>query len=147
MKTENDLKEIVKKKYYTIATNQGEGACCGSFGESDSGYSFVCEDYSAQEGYHAEVDVAISNCVLNLVPDQKKAFSEMCRVIRDGGHFCISDIVLQGELSPELKESAELYAGCVSGAWQEDDCLELIEKTGFENVKDALARANYTAEK
>ena len=80
-------------------------------------------------------DVVISNCVLNLVPDKEKAFSEIYRVLKPGGHFCISDIVLQGILPEKLQQSAELYAGCVAGAMQMEDYLGLINKTGFRNVE------------
>ncbi|MCH7964227.1 MAG: arsenite methyltransferase [Bacteroidetes bacterium] len=80
-------------------------------------------------------DVVVSNCVLNLVPDKEKAFAEMYRIIKPGGHFCVSDIVLKGELPAELKKSAEMYAGCVAGAVQQADYLSMIEKAGFENVE------------
>lgn len=80
------------------------------------------------------VDVVISNCVLNLVPDKHKAFSEIYRVLKQGGHFCISDVVLQGELPRGVKEDAAMYAGCVSGALAREDYLRIIEETGFVNV-------------
>ncbi len=80
-------------------------------------------------------DVVLSNCVLNLVPNKEKAFSEIYRILKPGGHFCISDIVLHGELPEKVKRDAELYAGCVSGAMQESEYLAIIEKTGFQNVE------------
>ncbi|MBU8869520.1 MAG: arsenite methyltransferase [Gemmatimonadales bacterium] len=80
------------------------------------------------------VDVAVSNCVLNLVPDKRKAFIEIFRVLKPGGHFCISDIVLEGELPAELEEAAALYAGCVSGAMQRKDYLDTIAQAGFQDV-------------
>jgi arsenite methyltransferase len=80
-------------------------------------------------------DVIISNCVLNLVPDKEKAFSEMYRVIRKGGHFCVSDIVLSGDLPDELIRDAEMYAGCVAGAIQKDEYIEIIRIQGFSNVE------------
>ncbi len=79
--------------------------------------------------------VVISNCVLNLVPDKEKAFSEIYRVLRPGGHFCISDIVLTGKLPEQLKEAAEMYAGCVSGALQKDHYLDIIKKQGFQTIE------------
>jgi arsenite methyltransferase len=79
-------------------------------------------------------DVVVSNCVLNLVPDKKKAFSEIFRVLKKGGHFSVSDIVLIGELPDALQKSAELYAGCVSGAIQKSDYLGMIHEEGFENI-------------
>ena len=80
-------------------------------------------------------DVIVSNCVLNLVPDKKKAFSEIYRVLKPGAHFCVSDIVIKGELHPELKKSAEMYAGCVAGAVQLEEYLSKIEQAGFVNVE------------
>jgi arsenite methyltransferase len=79
-------------------------------------------------------DVVISNCVLNLVPDKSKAFSEIYRILKPGAHFCVSDIVLKGELPAGLKKSAEMYAGCVAGALQQDEYLDIIQKTGFINI-------------
>lgn len=80
-------------------------------------------------------DVVISNCVLNLVPDKSKAFYEIHRILKQGGHFCVSDIVLVGNLPEGLKKSAEMYAGCVAGALQQDDYIGIINKTGFKNVE------------
>ena len=79
-------------------------------------------------------DVVVSNCVLNLVPDKQQAFTETFRVLKKGGHFSVSDIVLVGELPAGLRQSAEMYAGCVSGAIQKDEYLSIIEKTGFTNI-------------
>lgn len=79
-------------------------------------------------------DVVVSNCVMNLVPDKQKAFSEAYRIIKPGGHFSISDIVLQGDLPEQLKKDAEMYAGCVSGAIQKEDYLGIIEDLGFKNI-------------
>ncbi|MFD2515515.1 arsenite methyltransferase [Pontibacter locisalis] len=79
-------------------------------------------------------DVVISNCVLNLVPDKKKAFAETYRVLKPGGHFSISDVVLVGELPKGLVQASEMYAGCVSGAIQKEHYLQIIKKAGFENI-------------
>jgi hypothetical protein len=73
--------------------------------------------------------------VLNLVPDKDKAFAEIKRILKYGGHFCVSDIVLKGELPDKVRESASLYAGCVSGALQMEEYLEIIEKAGFSQVE------------
>jgi len=81
------------------------------------------------------VDVVVSNCVLNLVPDKPKAFSEIFRVLKQGGHFCISDVVLEGELPQGLKEDATMYAGCVSGALKRSEYLKIISEAGFKNVE------------
>jgi SAM-dependent methyltransferase len=80
-------------------------------------------------------NVVISNCVLNLVPNKERAFGEIYRVLKENGHFCVSDIVLVGELSDNLKKSAEMYAGCVAGAIQKDEYLNIIKETGFKNVE------------
>merc|ERR1712054_557771 len=68
-------------------------------------------------------DVVVSNCVLNLVPDKKQVVSEIFRVLKPGGYFSISDIVLSGDLPEELRQDAEMYAGCVSGAIQKETYL------------------------
>ena len=81
-----------------------------------------------------KADVIVSNCVLNLVPNKHKVFSEIYRVLKPGGHFSISDIVLEGELPAKWKEEAELYAGCVSGAIQKSEYLGIIEEAGFKNI-------------
>jgi arsenite methyltransferase len=80
------------------------------------------------------VDVVISNCVLNLVPDKQRAFAEIFRVLKPGGHFCISDIVSSRELPDWVKGIAEAYAGCVSGAIPKNDYLSLIQQAGFADV-------------
>ena len=77
------------------------------------------------------IDVVISNCVLNLVPDKKKAFSEMYRVLKPGGHFCVSDIVIKGVLPDNLKSAAAMYTGCVSGALEKQEYLNIISEAGF----------------
>lgn len=79
-------------------------------------------------------DVIVSNCVLNLVPDKEAVFNEMLRVTKPGGHFSISDIVLVGQLPAALRNDAEMYAGCVSGAIQKEDYLSLIRSAGFTNL-------------
>ena len=82
-----------------------------------------------------KADVIVSNCVLNLVPDKVKAFSEIFRVLKPGGHISVSDVVLRGDLPLNLKQAAEMYAGCVSGAIQINDYLQIIENCGLENIK------------
>jgi SAM-dependent methyltransferase len=80
------------------------------------------------------VDIVISNCVLNLVPDKGRAFAEMFRVLRPGGRFCISDIVATEELPPAVREVAALHVGCVAGAMAEAEYVALLRATGFEGV-------------
>jgi arsenite methyltransferase len=79
-------------------------------------------------------DVIVSNCVLNLVPNKDGVFKEIYRVLKPGGHFSISDIVLVGELPTQIQEAAEMYAGCVAGAIQKQDYLSMIEANGFANL-------------
>ncbi len=82
-----------------------------------------------------KADVIVSNCVLNLVPDKKKAFLEIFRVLKTGGHFSISDVVLKDQLPESIKKASEMYAGCVAGALQKTDYINIIHETGFINVK------------
>lgn len=79
-------------------------------------------------------DVVVSNCVLNLVPDKERAFKEIFRILKPGGHFSISDVVLQGELPEALRTDAEMYAGCVAGAIQKEAYLDIIRKAGFQDI-------------
>lgn len=79
-------------------------------------------------------DVVISNCVLNLVPEKEKAFSEIHRILKPGGHLSVSDVVLRGDLPPKIREAAEMYAGCVSGAIEINKYLGLISEAGLSNV-------------
>lgn len=80
-------------------------------------------------------DVIVSNCVLNLVPNKKKVIREVYRTLKPGGHFSISDIVLVGDLPKALRDDAEMYAGCISGAIQKYDYLKLIADSGFQNIQ------------
>ena len=82
-----------------------------------------------------QFDVIVSNCVLNLVPDKTKAFSEMYRVLKPTGHFCVSDVVIKGQLPEKLQKDAEMYAGCVSGAIEINEYLSIIEKQGFKSIE------------
>ena len=81
------------------------------------------------------VDVVISNCVLNLVPDKTKAFSEIFRILKPGAHFCVSDIVLKGNMNEEFKKSASLYAGCISGAIDQEEYINIIKDAGFNDIE------------
>lgn len=79
-------------------------------------------------------DVVVSNCVFNLVPDKKKAFAETFRILKPGGHFSISDVVTVGELPESVRRDAELYVGCVSGAVQKQEYLDIIAAAGFHTI-------------
>jgi ubiquinone/menaquinone biosynthesis C-methylase UbiE len=80
-------------------------------------------------------DVVVSNCVLNLVPNKQKAFEETFRILKPGGHFSVSDIVMRGNLPEKFKTAAELYSGCVAGAIDKYEYLEIIRNAGFENIQ------------
>jgi len=224
MKTENEIKELVKEKYSEIALQDkatNETSCCGSGCCTAEVYNIMTDDYNGLEGYNPDADlglgcglptlfaqikkgdvvidlgsgagndcfiaraetgetgkvigidfteaminkarenaeklgfnnvefrsgdiekipvtantadVIVSNCVLNLVPNKDNVFKEIFRVLKPGGHFSISDIVLQGILPDKLKDAAEMYSGCVSGAIQKEIYLNLIKKNGFENI-------------
>ena len=79
-------------------------------------------------------DVIVSNCVLNLVPNKEKVFKEIYRVLKPGGHFSISDIVLTGDLPAKIKSAAEMYAGCVASAIEKEVYLGFIKQAGFTNL-------------
>ncbi len=83
---------------------------------------------------NGETDVVVSNCVLNLVPDKKQALEETFRILKTGGHFSVSDIVTYDAIPDGLKDEAALYAGCVSGALEKNDYMQLIQEAGFVNV-------------
>jgi arsenite methyltransferase len=96
---------------------------------------FVLGDIEDMPFDDKQFDVVISNCVLNLVPDKSKAFNEIFRVLKTGGHFCVSDVVIKGALSDKMKKDAEMYAGCISGASEMNEYFKIVEDSGFVNVK------------
>lgn len=79
-------------------------------------------------------DVVISNCVLNLVPDKEKAFHEIFRILKPGGHLSVSDVVLRGALHEKIQQAAEMYAGCVSGAIDVNLYLAMMKDSGLVNI-------------
>lgn len=81
------------------------------------------------------IDVVVSNCVLNLLPEKDRIFKEIYRVLKEGGHFCISDVVLNGVFPKEFTDNASMYAGCIASAIQKDDYLGEIEKANFTDIK------------
>lgn len=81
------------------------------------------------------VDVVVSNCVLNLLPEKNKVFKEIYRVLKKGGHFCISDVVLNGVFPKEFTDNASMYAGCIASAIQREDYLGEIVKANFNDIK------------
>lgn len=79
-------------------------------------------------------DVVVSNCVINLVPDKEKAYSEVFRIMKNGGHFSISDIVIYGELPDKIRSAAAMTAACISGAVSKEEYLRIVEQAGFRNI-------------
>jgi arsenite methyltransferase len=100
-----------------------------------SNVEFVLGDIEEMPFDEKIFDVVISNCVLNLVPDKTKAFREIYRVLKYGGHFCVSDVVIKGTLSERMKKDAEMYAGCVAGASKMNEYLKIVHDSGFINVQ------------
>lgn len=92
---------------------------------------FRLGDIEALPVENSSVDVIISNCVINLVPDKEKVFREAYRVLKPGGRMYISDMVLLAELPEELRENEELLAGCVAGAVLKEEYLKLLNEAGF----------------
>jgi len=78
------------------------------------------------------VDVIISNCVVNLSGDKRRVIQEAFRVLKPGGRFAVSDVVVQGELPPDVKRSMELWVGCVAGALSDEEFVTLLGEAGFE---------------
>lgn len=101
------------------------------------GYSnveFIQGDIESMPLADNRYNVVLSNCVLNLVPNKERAFSQIMRVLKPGGHFCISDVVTSGNLPENLRQDAELYVGCVAGAVDLQFYLQIIEQQGFVNI-------------
>ena len=92
-----------------------------------------------------QVDIVISNCVINLSPNKKRVFEEAFRVLRPGGRLMVSDIVLLKDLSEEIRNSVAAYVGCVAGATTRKDYLEAIRAAGFEEAK-VLGEAAFSVE-
>jgi arsenite methyltransferase len=82
----------------------------------------------------ASIDRVISNCVINLVPDKRKAFSEIYRVLKPGGKFIVSDIVSLGRIPDDVRKDLELWSGCVGGAADKEEYLQIVREAGFKNL-------------
>jgi len=95
---------------------------------------FITGDIEEMPLESGRFDVVLSNCVLNLVPDKRTAFDEIFRVLKSGGHFSISDIVLEGTIPEPIQKAAEAYVGCVSGAIQKEEYLGIVRASGFADV-------------
>lgn len=90
----------------------------------------------------SEIDVIISNCVINLSPDKDAVFKEAFRVLKSGGRLMVSDLVLAKDLPKQIKESVEAYVGCLAGAIKKDDYLGFIKRAGFQDIK-VISEASY----
>lgn len=86
------------------------------------------------------VDVIISNCVINLSGDKRRVIAEAFRVLKPGGRFAVSDVVVQGELPQDVKRSMELWVGCVAGALHDEEFLALLRSAGFEDASIEMTR-------
>lgn len=96
---------------------------------------FLLADIEALPLTDGSVDVIVSNCVVNLAPDKALVFREMFRVLKPGGRFSISDMVTHGPMPRSLRDDAQLWTGCVSGAAQEDEYIGLVRQAGFTQVE------------
>jgi len=146
MRSNDEIRTLVRERYGAIV-REGVSCCapasCGCGPEiAPDGLNMIGDAYAgvAMPVEDGSVDVVISNCVLNLVPDKASAFAEMFRVLRPGGRFCVSDIVATGELPPPVRDAAGLYVGCVAGAVPEAQYLALLGEVGFERVHVAEAK-------
>ncbi len=83
----------------------------------------------------ASVDVIVSNCVINLSPDKPRVFAEAFRVLKPGGRFAVSDIVVRGTVPEIIRRSMEAWTGCLAGALEEDEYITLLAKAGFETIE------------
>lgn len=88
----------------------------------------------------ASVDVVISNCVINLSSDKDQVLREAFRVLKPGGRFAVSDVVVQGELPPQVRRSMELWVGCVAGALHESDYRRKLADAGFKEIEVEVTR-------
>jgi SAM-dependent methyltransferase len=88
----------------------------------------------------ASVDVVISNCVINLSGDKDRVLREAFRVLRPGGRFAVSDVVVRGEVPPAIRKSMELWAGCIAGALSEDDYRAKLAAAGFTDIGVEVTR-------
>ena len=82
----------------------------------------------------SSVDLILSNCVINLAPDKRPVLAEMRRVLKTGGKFCISDVVTYGKVPEAIRQDMELWAGCVAGAMDKEEFMNLVRDSGFDDL-------------
>jgi arsenite methyltransferase len=92
------------------------------------------------------VDVVISNCVINLAPDKSAVLAEAFRVLKPGGRFAVSDVVVRGEVSPVVRRNMELWVGCIAGALEQGDYVRKLADAGFTDVEVEAWRVYQAAE-
>jgi arsenite methyltransferase len=93
---------------------------------------------------YRSVDVIISNCVINLSSDKDRVLKEAFRVLKSGGRFAVSDVVIRGQVPTEIRKNLELWAGCVAGALSQEDYLEKLAKAGVANIDIEATRVYIT---
>ncbi|MGL4368142.1 MAG: methyltransferase domain-containing protein, partial [Spirochaetota bacterium] len=96
---------------------------------------FVCGEIENMPLPDNIADVVVSNCVLNLVPDKEKAFREIFRILKKGGHFSISDIIIEGELPSKFRDMMAVYAACIGGAVSREEYLAIVSGSGFSDIR------------
>jgi arsenite methyltransferase len=92
------------------------------------------------------VDLVISNCVINLSADKDRVLREAFRVLKPGGRFAVSDVVVRGEMPPDIRRSVELWVGCLAGALEENDYTAKLAAAGFEDVSIEPTRVYHVEE-
>jgi arsenite methyltransferase len=118
-----DMAEVMHKRSVENATKLGY-----------DNVEFLLSEIESNPLPDDTADVVVSNCVFNLIPSKKNAFEETYRILKPGAHFSISDIVIRGELPVQLREQAELYVGCVSGAIRKEEYLDIVRNAGFKEI-------------
>src|SRR5207248_2209763 len=127
---DDSIKEIVKQKYGLVALRvTSEGGACGSSTSSECD-PVTSKLYAADDS----VDVIISNCVINLSADKDRVFAEAFRVLKPGGRFAVSDVVVRGAVPAEIRRNVELWIGCVAGALEDEEYRGKLAQAGFEAI-------------
>src|SRR5437867_2043704 len=133
----NEIHEVVKERYGAIARSAGSmscgtgGCCTGTDDPISSQLYSTAETGNLPPG---AVDVIISNCVINLSADKGAVLRESFRVLKPGGRFAVSDVVVRGDMSEQLRHDMTAWVGCISGALEETDYATKLRDAGFEDV-------------